>query len=292
MSRVESLQDREDALEPADAFSLVGDETRLGILEALWRLEEPARFSEIHDYVGTDTSSRFNYHLGQLTGQFVRQTGDGYELRTAGRRVVQAVLAGSFTDDQDCDLTIEDECVRCGETLSARYTDEMLTIRCPACGHGHGQYSFPPGGLNGRTDAEVLAAFDQRVRHLHCLAKDGVCPACGGRVDTTIEEGEPCCLGVQIRATHVCEQCDREVCSAIGLALLDQSPVVAFYDDHDVTLSEKPYWQLPWCVNDDGVTLVDEDPTVIEVAITEDDETLTVTLDDDLAIVDTDRTPA
>ncbi|MFB6104916.1 MAG: ArsR family transcriptional regulator [Halobacteriaceae archaeon] len=292
MSRVDSLQDREDALEPADAFSLVGNETRLAILEALWRLEEPARFSEIHDHVGTDTSSRFNYHLGQLTGQFVRQTETGYELRTAGRRVVQAVLAGSFTDDQDRSLAIEDDCVRCGATLEARYSDEMLTIRCPECGHGHGQYSFPPGGLNGRTDAEVLAAFDQRVRHLHCLAKDGVCPACGGRVDTKIEEGEPCCLGVEIRATHVCDQCNREVCSAVGLALLDQSPVVAFYDDHGITLSEKPYWQLPWCVNDDAVTILEEDPTRLQVAITEDDETLTVTLDDDLAIVDTDRTPA
>lgn len=292
MSRADSLQERDDALEPADAFSLVGNETRLAILEALWQLEEPATFTQIHEEVGTDTSSRFNYHLGQLTGQFVRQTDTGYELRTAGRRVVQAVLAGSFTDHPTRDLDIDDPCVRCGAELVARYDDEKLRIRCPDCGHGHGRYSFPPGGLHGRSDAEVLAAFDQRVRHLHCLAKDGVCPACGGRVETSIEEGEPCCLGVEVRANHVCQQCDREVCSAVGLALLDQSDVVAFYDDHGVSLSEVPYWQLPWCVDDDAVTITDHDPLRVTVTMTAGDETLEVTLDDALSPIDTARHPA
>lgn len=289
MSRVDSLQEGSHGVDPADAFALVGDETRLAILEALWRLDEPARFSEIRERVGTDTSSRFNYHLGQLTGQFIRQTDGGYELRTAGRKVVQAVLAGSFTDHSSRVLDIQDTCVHCEHELEAEYSDEMLAIRCPGCGHGHGRYSFPPGGLTGRTDEEILAAFDQRVRHLHCLAKDGVCPACGGPVDTTIEEGEPCCLGVELRATHTCRQCDREVCSAVGLALLDQSDVVSFYDGHGVTLSDTPYWQLPWCVDDEPVTLESRNPTRLSVEITEDSERLTVILDGDLAVRETHR---
>lgn len=291
MSKVESLHGSADALDPADAFALVGDETRLGILEALWRLETPARFSEIRDHVGTATSSRFNYHLGELTEQFVRRTEDGYELRTAGRKVVQAVVAGSFTDHSERPIDIEDPCVRCGHELRAEYSDEMLTITCPACGHGHGQYSFPPGGLNGRTDQEILHAFDQRVRHLHCLAKDGVCPACGGRVETVIEEKEPCCLGVTLRATHRCRQCDREVCSAVGLALLDQSDVVSFYDDHDISLSETPYWQFRWCVDDDPVSLESRNPTRLRVVISEDEEKLIVDLDGDLAVREARREP-
>lgn len=289
MSSADSIQECEECLEPADAFALVGDETRLSILEALWRLGEPARFSEIRSEVGTADSAQFNYHLGKLTDQFVCKTDAGYELRTAGERVVQAIVAGSFTHHPRREVAIEDPCVRCGATLEACYADEKLAIVCPACDHGHGEYPFPPGGLHERTDAEVLRAFDQRVRHLHCLAKDGVCPACSGRMETAIERGETCCLGVRLRARHACQQCGHELCSAVGLGLLDRAEVVSFYDDHGVTLSERPYWRLPWCVDDEPVTVLDDDPWRLRVDVRVADETLRVTVDDDLDVLETAR---
>lgn len=289
MSRADSLQECDDCVEPADAFALVGDETRLSILEALWRLETPASFSDVRAEVGLRDSAQFNYHLGQLTGQFVRKTDAGYALRTAGERIVQAILAGSFTEHPRRELDIDAPCTRCGATLEAQYVDEMLTIECPDCGRGHGEYAFPPGGLHDRTDAEILEAFDQRVRHLHCLAKDGVCPECNGRMETRIERGNDCCLAAEIRAANICQQCDHELCSAVGLGLLDQSDVVAFYDDHGLTLSDTPYWQLEWCVSDEPVTVLDEDPWRLRVDIHLDDETLQVTVDDDLTVLDTAR---
>lgn len=290
MSRAETLIECEDCVPPADAFALVGDETRLSILEALWRLDEPAAFSEIRAEVGVGDSAQFNYHLGKLTDQFVRKVdGGGYELRTAGERIVQAILAGSFTEHPERDIDIDDPCVRCGEPLVAHYADEKLAIECPACEHGHGEYPFPPGGLHDRTDEEILAAFDQRVRHLHCLAKDGVCPECNGRMETTIERGETCCLGVAVRATHRCRQCAHELCSAVGLGLLDQSPIVGFYEDHGITLSERPYWRLPWCVDDHPVTVLDEDPWRLRVDIDHDGDRLKVVVDGDLAVVETAR---
>ena len=289
MSKANSIQECEDCVSPADAFSLVGNETRLSILEALWRESEPATFSDIRAEVGMRDSAQFNYHLGKLTDQFVRKTDEGYELRTAGERVVQAILAGSFTEHPRREIDIDDPCIRCGTELAAHYDDEMLTIECPSCGHGHGEYSFPPGGLHDRTDAEVLEAFDQRVRHLHCLAKDGVCARCNGRVETTIERVGECCLGVGLRATHTCQQCNHELCSAVGLALLDQSEVVSFYGDHGQTLSETPYWQLQWCVDDHPATVISEDPWQIQIDVTLDDETLAVTVDGDLDIVETTR---
>jgi len=289
MSRADSLLECEDCLEPADAFALVGDETRLGILEALWRLEEPARFSEVREAVGVRDSAQFNYHLGQLTPQFVRKTEAGYELPTAGERVVQAVFAGSFTEHPRREIPIDDPCTQCGESLAATYEDEMLAIECPACGHGHGEYPFPPGGLHDRSDEEVLRAFDQRVRHLHCLAKDGVCPECNGRMETTIEGGGECCVGAGVRATHTCRQCSHELCSAIGLALLDQAVVVGFYADLGVDLSDRPYWRLPWCVDDGPVTVLDEEPWRLRVDVTHKGSTLAVTVDGDLNIVETER---
>jgi hypothetical protein len=291
MSRADALQHCEDCLEPADAFAIVGEESRLAILEALWRLDEPAAFSEIRDAVGMADSAQFNYHLGKLTDQFVRKTDAGYELRTAGERIVQAILAGSFTRHPEREVAIDDPCVRCGASLSARYADEELSIECPACGHGHGEYAFPPGGLHDRTDAEILAAFDQRVRHLHCLATDGVCPECNGRMATTIERGEDCCLGVAVRAVHRCRQCAHERCSAVGLGLLDKSPVVGFYEDHGVDLAATPYWRLAWCVDDHPVTVLEEDPWRLQVDVTHGGDRLAVVLDGDLAIVETRRGP-
>lgn len=283
------IQDCEDCVPPADAFSIIGNETRLAVLEALWRLETPARFSTVREEVGMRDSAQFNYHLGELRDQFVRKTDAGYELRTAGERVVQSVLAGSFTEHPQRAIDIDDPCVACGATLDAWYEDETLTIECPECGHGHGEYSFPPGGLHDRTDEEVLEAFDQRVRHLHCLAKDGVCPACNGRTQTQIQREDDCCLGTDHQAVHVCEQCAQDLCSAVGLGLLDQSPVVGFYRDHGVELSEVPYWRLEWCVSSDPVTVVSEDPWRLRVDATAGGETLRVTLDGDLSIVETER---
>jgi hypothetical protein len=289
MSGVERLLECENCLTPADAFALVGNETRLAILETLWRLDAPASFSTVRGEVGTRDSGQFNYHLDRLTGQFVRKTDEGYELRTAGERVVQAIFAGSFTEHPSRELDITAPCVNCGSELEARYADEMLTVSCPDCGHGHGEYPFPPGGLHDRTDAEVLAAFDQRVRHLHCLAKDGVCPECNGRMETALQRGGDCCLGADLRATHRCQQCAHELCSAVGLGLLDQADVVRFYADHGESLSDVPYWRLDWCVEDAPVTVRSEDPWRLAVDITLDGETLAVTVDGALDVLGTER---
>ncbi|EMA53374.1 MULTISPECIES: DUF7351 domain-containing protein [Halococcus] len=288
------IQECVECVAPADAFALIGNETRLSILEALWRTdEEPVRFSTLNDAVGMRDSAQFNYHLGKLTDQYVRKTDDGYELRNAGAKVVRAVIAGSFNEHPHLDsFAIDDGCTRCGEALVASYADEMLALDCPDCGRAHGEYSFPPGGLHDRTNEEVLDAFDQRVRHLHCLAKDGVCPECSGRMETTISKEGECCLGVGLRADHVCEHCDHSLCSAIGLSLLDRSPVVAFYRDHGIDLGAQPYWQLGWCVSDDYTTVRSDEPWELEIDIVLDDERLRATLDGDLALVDSQRIDA
>jgi DNA-binding transcriptional ArsR family regulator len=291
MSRVDTdIQECGECVSPAEAFSIVGNETRLSILEALWAAEtRPVRFSRLRERVGMRDSAQFNYHLDKLTGQFVVRTEEGYDLRNAGERVVQAVLAGSFNEHPELELTIESPCTRCGEPLDVYYEDEQLTIECLSCGRGHGTYPFPPGGLHDRSQEEILTAFEQRVRHLHCLAADGVCPACSGRMRTTISHDGECCLGVGLRADHVCEQCNNSLCSAVGLSLLDHSAVVAFHSDHGIDLGSTPYWRFEWCVSDDHTTVLSEDPWQLRVEIGIDDETLSVVLDGDLTVIETER---
>ena len=66
---------------PEAAFALLGDETRVGILQALGETpDEPVPFAELQGRVGMRDSGGFNYHLGKLRGSFVRRTEVGEAL--------------------------------------------------------------------------------------------------------------------------------------------------------------------------------------------------------------------
>ncbi|WP_049927782.1 winged helix-turn-helix domain-containing protein [Halopiger goleimassiliensis] len=295
MSRSNASSDGEgvlectDCLDPADAFALVGNETRLAILEALWAADErPVAFSDLRRAVGVRDSAQFNYHLQQLTGHFVTQVEEGYAFKHAGEKVVRSVIAGSFNEDPSVEpFPVEGSCYACSGSLEATYEDERLAIDCVDCGSGHGEYAFPPGGLNDRTPAEIAAAFDHRVRHLHCLAADGVCPECSGPMETTIVEAGDCCLGVGIRVDHVCRQCDHALCSAVGLRLLEHSAVVGFHRERGVSLDDRPYWTLPWCVSDEYTRITDRDPLRLEVTMALEGDRLRVTMDESLDVLET-----
>ncbi|WP_115863506.1 winged helix-turn-helix domain-containing protein [Halorussus litoreus] len=286
-----TIQDCDDCVAPAEAFSVIANETRLSILEALWRApERPVSFSELRREVEMRDSAQFNYHLKQLTDQFVVGTDDGYDFRQAGKKVVRAILAGSFNEHPELGpFEIDGSCANCGASLQAAYDDDVLAIDCTDCGKNHGCYPFPPGGLNDRTREEIMEAFNQRVRHLHCLAADGVCPECNGRMSTTVTRDAEDFLGLEVRVDHECQQCRHSLYSAVGLSLLDQSDVVTFHRDHGVDLCTKPYWDLAWCVSDEYTTIVSEEPWEIRVEIPLDDEVLSVTLDGDLDVLDMER---
>lgn len=292
-SALENAEGATEGLDPANAFNLIADENRLAILEALAEAEEhPVAFSELRRAVEMRDSAHFNYHLQQLTGHFVAQVEDGYTFKHAGEKVIRALFAGSFTDDPRIEpFRVRGACVSCGGPLEASYEDEQMAITCADCGHGHGEYGFPPGGLRDRSLDEVAMAFDNRVRHLHCLAADGVCPECSGRMDTSINlEEERCCLGVRTVVNHECDRCGHSLCSAPGLRLLDHSEVVSFHRDRGVHLDERPYWTLPWCVSDHYAETIQRDPVVLQVTIPLDEEQLEVTLDESLTVLDTEIT--
>jgi DNA-binding transcriptional ArsR family regulator len=287
----------EECISPAEAFAVVGNETRLRILEALWEMDRPAAFSDLRREVGMRDSAQFNYHLSKLTGQFVRKVDDedggGYEFRQAGRAVIRSVLAGTLNQNPELDpFDVTGECVDCGGGLQAEYRDEHLRIACSECGRPHGAYEFPPGGLEDRTREEILAAFNQRARHLACLSKDGVCPECNGRMVTTVERanGDER-LGLDVKVDYECQRCHLHTASSVGLALLDDAEVVSFYRDHGVDLNEVPYWTLEWCVTDRHTTVESEEPWRLRVEVSLDKETLLARLDGDLAVVDTERRP-
>lgn len=288
--------DCDACLDPAEAFSVVGNETRFAILKALWEApDDPVSFSDLRERVGTRDSAQFNYHLQKLTGQFVKKTDDGYEFRAAGRAVIQAVLSGSLNQDPELEpFAVEGECIDCGAGLQAYYEDEALHVECPDCGRPHCGWEFPPGGLEGRSREEVMEAFNQRVRHLLCLTADGVCPACNGRTASTVGYGDahPDLDEREVTVEHECRRCGYEVVTSVGISLLDDAEVVAFYRDHGVDLNAFPFWTLEWCISDRSVEVLDDDPWRFRVAIELDDERLEVVIDGDLAVVEAERIPA
>jgi len=110
------------AAQAADALSTVANEHRLSILRELAAADGPLAFSELRTRVGLSDSGLFNYHLTELCGRFVRETGAGYELGHVGERVVlaagdldpagAAALADTASDHAECPVCGETDCER------------------------------------------------------------------------------------------------------------------------------------------------------------------------------------
>lgn len=109
-----------DPDEAADALAALADETRLAILRELADADAPLSFSTLRERVGVRDTGRFNYHLTELCGYFVRDVDGGYELGYAGDRVVAAAdgAAGDPTtvrpagDDEECPVCGDRDCDR------------------------------------------------------------------------------------------------------------------------------------------------------------------------------------
>ncbi|MFB6111519.1 MAG: ArsR family transcriptional regulator [Halobacteriaceae archaeon] len=286
------LQECVDCLEPAEAFSIIGSEIRLTILEELWQAESrPVSFSELRRRVGMSDSAQFNYHLDQLRGQFVRKTDSGYEFRQAGLTVVHAILSGSFNENPSLEpFAVGDDCPHCGASLEARYEDDIMHIECTNSESRHvlSRHPFPPGGFNDRTRDEALAAYDQRVRHLLCLAVDGVCWTCNGtRSARIVEAPEDSRLTVQ--AELHCDQCRHTLRIPVGLVLLDDAATVTFFGDHGIDLNARPHWTHEWAVSDVNTEVLQADPYRVAISIELEDESLRAILEPDLTVGQTER---
>jgi hypothetical protein len=296
---------------PEGVFALLGDGTRMGILRALWEQYDPyaadnaVPFSELYERVGADDTGNFNYHLGRLTGHFVRRTAAGYELTAPGFSVVRAVVAGGVTGDPTrTPARVDATCTNCGAPVAVSYEDGPTWVRCPAC-EGYwprrgGEilgFGLPPTGLRDRDPDGVLAAtLVYAVRRFETMS-DGVCPECGGAVDASLAAcadhdpaGGVCdaCdsrfLGV---VTFVCDVC-RFAWRCPGYAPVSHHPaVVSFY--HDRGIEHRP---ATWAGLSRGVDWREErlstDPPSLRITVSHDGERLRLTLDETGTVVDVD----
>lgn len=255
-----------DQLAPDEAFAVLGDETRMGVLGALGELESPVTFSDLYDRSDADDSGAFNYHLDRMVGHFVERTDEGYRLAPAGRRVVESVLSGAVTEHRTSPGPRSTSAVRTaappwrssGNTAAWTWGNlEVLSLAsgvCPRCA----------GTVEWETN--VCGSHD---------AGDGLCPSCEGRY----------AVGV----TATCTNCilltggDPVVALAANtdlLALLARNGhnpvdpaaihrVEAVHGEYEETVHATDPFRATYTFTLDGDSLaltVDEDLTVVETA--------------------------
>ena len=237
----------------AEAFSLLGNETRLRIIQSLGDLSEPGEFSTVSFsrlYEASDVadSGTFNYHLQKLTDRFVRSTDEGYRLSLQGINVYRGLRAGIFETDEGgvvaevAGRQVETEriCTGCGESRVTWLKGGRMYLGCERCSGVDIRYPVPAGGL--RRAARRIADGDGEgayivlrerlfVDHLSMLT--GFCPYCAAETDASITDDsdrvpDPASVELGQVVTLTCNYCHWYLHSNLEMALLNHPTVVQF----------------------------------------------------------------
>ena len=299
------------------AFQLLSDETRLELLQALWELTDPmdaspVRFAELRERISADDPGGIFYHLDKLTTHFVRRTDEGYELREAGKRIVRMLLSGTAIDDPVIDpVPVDITCWYCGGQPEWSYREGWRALECTSCDARCvetfppgviSKNEFPPSGLRGRTPNEINEADRIWGAHRRSSVMDGVCPDCAG--DMPVRSVEVCpdhdpdwdeyqfcgeCGSIfWILVSHVCERCKYRWRMPALFYPTRHPAVVAFYYDHGIELDLARNEQRALLL-DFEQSVLSEEPLRIGISIPLDDESLDLTFDDRMAVVDVNR---
>lgn len=305
-----------------EAFALLGNETRLSILLALWEEYDPhggentVPFSRIFERIDYDDPGNLRYHLEKLEGQFLRQHTErgGYELRETGLKLVQSVIAGAgVADETRAPAEIDRSCPFCGAPTAIRYRDGLVIHACTECDgptpeatETEGFLSaipFEPAGLADRSPEQIRAASlvvaHRQVQSLF----DGLCPACSGPVDAWLE----CCPDHD--STGTCAECGKRfdawarfqcricknhsVSSPKALALFHPA-VVSFYDDHGVSTRLRAddfesTTRIADFMDDHEMELASSDPPRVAVSAAIEDDEVQLTFDETVRVIDVQR---
>lgn len=285
---------------PADAFALFSHPLRVEILDALWAADRHALpYAELKRRVGERDSGKFNYHLSQLVGQFVGDGGDEYELLYPGHRVLDAIHSGVLHQSGDVDpVSLDADCRYCGEALTFTLDGYIGHVGCLACDDTVLAFPFDPGGVDGRTDEEIAAAFDRRTRLFWRFAVAGVCPVCAGVISAglTTETGPQ--LASHYATDHPamldidCQQCSFYNYPPAGVVPLYHPAVAGWLYDHGVDLRETRAWDLDFVVDPAQTTVRSRDPWTVAVTVVTPTERLRVTIDGTLSTTSLERLPA
>lgn len=228
-----------ESIDPAAAFSKLADETRVSILRAVAEAERESdsltgspvlSFSELYDCVDVSNSSRFAYHLEQLTDVFLRKTDDGYAFTYAGERVVRTILSGAYNESATFEsVALEERCPACHErALEARAEAVEFRIRCTACGQGVGSHHLKPGLVADRSPREIVDVVDAELWAVSHRLFEGVCPECIGELEREVRrygllDGDPFLVVAR------CKQCWSTYTVPVSMVAFTHPATIGFY---------------------------------------------------------------
>ena len=299
MSRQNYHSDRTTFERPEDPFKALGNETRLEILRVLYqRMQETGSgphgatlsYSELREAVGVEDKGNFNYHLRQLDGQFVdgADGDDGYRLTFAGFEIAKVIDVDAWRSHEPrgpAVLEDGDDGEGGTEPLTATYEDSVVTVERgddPLYAHA----VRPAGAADRDMDLEELLDVASTLwRHTIERILEGICPYCHATVERSLE--------VDAEAEHwsysfgaTCTECGPLGGSHVGIAALTHPAVVSLFWDHGIDVTDRRVWTLPF-VDDDAVTVVDENPYRLRVDVECGGERLEVIVDESVRVVET-----
>lgn len=301
--------EKHTVLTPDEAFSILGNETRIQILRTLGTADSTLSFTELRDRVGVRQGAQFNYHLEKVVGHFVAKTDAGYALREPGRRVIQSVLSGAVTADPVLEPTAVDfPCRHCGAPVEVSYEQGTLQLACTTCSGNYdetavreqdteGDYGnlanlpLPPAGVQDRTAMDVLRAA-ATVNHLDAIAaSSGVCPRCSAPVehepvvceahDATAGLCDRCDFRWAVLFHYRCTNCIYEGTFPAVMALLNVPELLVFVGEHGLDPTARGI-EWGWEYDEE---LVSTDPFEGRFTFTIDDDSITLTIDEDLTVL-------
>lgn len=257
-----------DISEAEDAFAVLASRIRLQILQRLGEVTDQSvyTFTELYEAVDTANTSQFSYHLTELTGQYVKQTDDGYAISDAGLRIVQLVNAGEYTIQPEFDpVTVSTHCPYCDGTLAeARYSGLFATVDCLACENTLLRYDLRPAHVADRDSLQALKAADRRMRAELRTALDGVCQRCGGSVESELCTGpdvDPATALIRLD----CQQCGTELSAPVKVTLLYNPDVISRAEGDDVGLMTTPTWELLETLSNWSIELDEPDSITLRI---------------------------
>jgi DNA-binding transcriptional ArsR family regulator len=210
-----------------ELLALLGNETRMAIMRALWAEFEFAdyvterrtghSFSELLEATGVTDSGNFNYHLGELSGVLVADREDGYVLTPLGYNLMQSIdRYDSFAYTTLEERVADDACPYCGGDLVVAYRREIVSVRCRDCGGlaSDGDFTFvevPAFGAQQPETAELLDAATLAMFAKVRSSRYGVCWDCRAPMERSLD----LCGAHEPESSGVCGDCGRRYAAVV-----------------------------------------------------------------------------
>jgi len=303
-----------------EVFEILGNGTRMEILQGLWRDYDPfaesngLAFSDVFDEVGVTDSGQFNYHLEKLRPLYVEKSDGRYRLTAVGLKLVQSIIAGAGREVEYEPTEIDADCRLCGAPIELHYDGIRVYFVCTECDGNFDDEAYPdgtlwgetmpPAGVVNRSAEELFETVSFVDWPQKALLTANICPECTGVVEQSIEicehhetaGGSPCtdCGYIEpVQVKWICSVCKYHGAGTPTAYVKNHPAVIAFRYEHDIDF-EYPYTTSEFSETQEqeavrrrmeyDVAVLSKDPPRLRVSVEYERDAIELTLDEELDV--------